>query len=167
MRPSITRSRLASAAIVVTSLLAVSCSDGSEGVAVPGAAVTDTTPTTREPPTAPSSTTTTTTTTSTTVAPSTTAAPTTSLAPSAPTTAERSVTLIRQGDEGPRVELVQLKLIALGYLPAGSATGVFDGATNSAVLRFQGEYGLVVDGLVGPQTERSISAAAESVNPEG
>jgi len=75
--------------------------------------------------------------------------------------------LIRQGDEGPRVELVQLKLIALGYLPEGSATGVFGGATNSAVLTFQSEYGLVVDGLVGPETERAISAAAESINPEG
>ncbi|WP_423982395.1 peptidoglycan-binding domain-containing protein [Ilumatobacter sp.] len=83
------------------------------------------------------------------------------------TTAERTVKLLRQGDEGPEVGVMQLKLIVLGYLPTGSDTGVFDGATNSAVLSFQSEYGLVVDGLVGPETERSISAAANSINADG
>lgn len=164
MRPSITRFSLALATMVVPSLLTISCSGESEGVDVPGAAVANTAaPTTNELPATTSSSTTSTTTT----APPTTAAPTTTLEPQPPTTAERTITLLRQGDEGPRVEVVQLKLIVLGYLPAGSATGVFDGATNSAVLAFQSEYGLVVDGLVGPETERSISAAAESINPEG
>lgn len=164
MRPSITRFSLTLATMVVPSLLTISCSGESEGVDVPGAAVADTAaPTTNEVPATTSSSTTSTTTT----APPTTAAPTTTLEPQPPTTAERTITLLRQGDEGPRVEVVQLKLIVLGYLPAGSATGVFDGATNSAVLAFQSEYGLVVDGLVGPETERSISAAAESINPEG
>ena len=41
-----------------------------------------------------------------------------------------------------------------------------DAATRSAVLAFQGDYGLVVDGIIGPETERAISAAAESINPE-
>lgn len=169
MRPSITRFSLTLATMVVPSLLTISCSGESEGVDVPGAAVADTAaPTTNElPATTSSSTASTTTTAPPTTAPPTTAAPTTTLEPQPPTTAERTITLLRQGDEGPRVEVVQLKLIVLGYLPAGSATGVFDGATNSAVLAFQSEYGLVVDGLVGPETERSISAAAESINPEG
>jgi hypothetical protein len=78
----------------------------------------------------------------------------------APTTA--GVILFRQGDEDPRIARVQEKLIRLDYLPAGSATGTFDRATNGAILRFQGDYGLVVDGLLGPQTETAINAAAAS-----
>lgn len=146
---------------------ASACSGSSEGVEVPGATTTaasipavstsSTAPTTLVASSSSAS--------ASTTAPTTTAAATTEPPPL--TTAERTVTLVRQGDEGPRVEVVQRKLIVLGYLPAGSATGVFDGATNGAVLEFQSDYGLVVDGLVGPQTERAISAAAESINPEG
>ena len=73
---------------------------------------------------------------------------------------------LRQGDEGPRIGLIQFKLVVLDYLPAGGDTGVFDSATNSAILAFQGDYGLIVDGIIGPETERAISAAAESINPE-
>lgn len=154
--------------LTVLSPLAIACSGSSDGVAVPGgSAPGDTiqselsanTTTTTEPATSSTAEVTTT-------GVTTTLATTTS-EPAPVTTAERTVTLLRRGDEGPRVELVQLKLIALGYLPVGSDTGVFDDATNSAVLTFQSEYGLVVDGLIGPETERSISAAAESVNPEG
>jgi peptidoglycan hydrolase-like protein with peptidoglycan-binding domain len=82
------------------------------------------------------------------------------------TTSARDPDFMRQGDEGPRIGLIQFKLVALGYLPPGGDTGVFDSATNSAVLEFQGDYGLIVDGIIGPETERAISAAAESINPE-
>ena len=94
------------------------------------------------------------------------APPETEPAPVPETTEGQNPDFLRQGDEGPRVGLIQFKLVALGYLPAGGDTGVFDGATNSAVLSFQGEYGLIVDGIIGPETERAISAAAESINPE-
>ena len=36
-------------------------------------------------------------------------------------------------------------------------------ATNRAVLAFQGDYGLIVDGVVGPDTTRSLRAAAASI----
>lgn len=171
-----TRSFVLALALVLPPLT-VACTGSSEAVDVPGGSTTsvstppddsvaDTTsdsgssasgpdatgtdPTTTTAPTSPTPTTTTL------------AATTSSV-----TTAARTVTLLRRGDEGPQVELFQLKLVALGYLPTGADTGVFDAATNSAVLKFQGDYGLVVDGLVGPETERAISAAAESINPEG
>jgi len=33
------------------------------------------------------------------------------------------------------------------------------------VIDFQAQYGLVVDGVFGPETDRSLSAAAASVAP--
>ena len=165
--------------LTLTTLLltvaAAACTGDSDAVDVPGAQVagTDdatagsdapaTTDTVTSPPPAP-----------TTVTPPTTAAPTTTVvettAPpttAAPTTtAARNPDFLRFGDEDPRIGIIQLKLSVLGYLPPNSDTGVFDSATNSAVLAFQGDYGLIVDGIIGPQTERAISAAAESINPE-
>ena len=170
--------------IVSTALLALvgaACNDGSDAVDTPGAPSTrleGEQPTTLPPPTnapttVPPATSTAPSTTappSTTLPPSTTAAPETTAAttePDEPTTAPPDPNdFLRQGDEGPRVGLVQFKLVVLGYLPSGADTGVFDGATNSAVLAFQGDYGLIVDGIVGPETDRAISAAAESINPE-
>ena len=170
--------------IVSTALLALAgaaCTGTSDAVETPGAPSTrlegeqPTTlppptdaPTTLPPPTtvAPS----TTTPPETTLPPTTSAAPETTAAPAeseAPATAAPDpADFLRQGDEGPRVGLVQFKLVVLGYLPSGADTGVFDSATNSAVLAFQGDYGLIVDGIIGPETDRAISAAAESINPE-
>ena len=166
-----TRASLLALALAVSSV-AVACTGSSATVDVPGASSTtvstepdDSTANPASAATPSTSTPGTTTTPATTTA--STSAPTTVSNASLPTTTTgRTVTLLRQGDEGPQVELFQLKLVALGYRPPGADTGVFDGATNSAVLRFQGDYGLVVDGLVGPETERAISAAAESINPE-
>lgn len=94
------------------------------------------------------------------VEPSTTiAAPETSSAPAG--------TFLRSGDEGPEVAIVQLKLQTAGFLEPGYTEGVFDAATNAAVIAFQGQYGLLVDGVVGPETDRALTAAALSVNPEG
>lgn len=160
------RSTIVLALVVLTSGIGA-CAGGSGGVEVPGASQTrsSTAPTEITTTVAADSSTTiepTTTVESTTTLPPTTAVPATSGAPV--TTAERAVVLLRQGDEGPRVTAIQRKLVTLGYLPRGSATGVFDSSTNTAVLGFQADYGLVVDGLVGPETERSISAAANSIN---
>jgi hypothetical protein len=171
------------ASAVVLALVAAACTGGSDTVEVPGAdttvVVTDpsadtatssteppiitelptptpapTNPSATEPPTAEAP-------------PATEAAPPeTEPAPAPETTEGRNPDFLRQGDEGPRIGLIQFKLVALGYLPAGGDTAVFDGATNSAVLSFQGDYGLIVDGIIGPETERAISAAAESINPE-
>ena len=162
-------------------LTGASCTGGSDTVEVPGAGAigiatdqpADTTTTSTEPPVATELPTPT-------PAPTTTEPPTTTAAPPAAdaappepeptlapeTTEGRNPDFLRQGDEGPRMGLIQVKLVVLGYLPVGSDTDVFDGATNSDVLAFQGEYGLIVDGIIGPETERAISAAAESINPE-
>ena len=163
-------------------LTGASCTGGSDTVEVPGAGTigaateqpADTTTSSTEPPVAtelPTPTPVPTTTTA--PPPAAEAAPPVDAAPPEPeptpapeTTAGRNPDFLRQGDEGSRIGLIQFKLVALGYLPAGGDTAVFDGATNSAVLAFQGDYGLIVDGIIGPETERAISAAAESINPE-
>jgi len=164
--------------IVSAVLLAVggaACSGGSDAVDTPGAPSTrldgeqpttlpptTAAPTTASPPTTMAPTTE--------APPPTEAPPTTTVAPPEPTAPATAApdpdVFLRQGDEGPRVGLMQFKLVVLGYLPTGADTGVFDSATSSAVLEFQGDYGLIVDGIVGPETERAISAAAESINPE-
>ena len=156
-------------------LAGAACTGGSDSVEVPGAdttvAITDQSeatttsteptittelPTPTPPPTPPP-----------TEPPATDAPPpATEPAPAPDTTEVQNPDFLRQGDEGPRVGLIQFKLVVLGYLPTGGDTAVFDAATNSAVLSFQGDYGLIVDGIIGPETERAISAAAESINPE-
>jgi peptidoglycan hydrolase-like protein with peptidoglycan-binding domain len=74
---------------------------------------------------------------------------------------------LRLGDENPEVSIMQLKLVALGYLSAGYTDGLFDRATADGLIEFQGQYGLIVDGVFGPQTDRSLTAAAQSVNVDG
>jgi len=98
-----------------------------------------------------------------TTAPPTTAPPTTPApaAEEAPTTTDATI-FYRQGDTAPEIEIMQLKLITLGYY-SGSPDGVFDGDTNSALRTFQGDYGLGVDGVFGPLTDRALTAAANSV----
>ncbi|WP_420451877.1 peptidoglycan-binding domain-containing protein [Ilumatobacter sp.] len=94
---------------------------------------------------------------------------TTTAPPTSTTTTTTSTTVVefvrmREGDQGSRVAVVQLKLGVLGYLPVGTDSGVFDAATDAAVRRFQTDYALFVDGVVGPQTDRALTAAANSVN---
>ena len=59
-------------------------------------------------------------------------------------------TVIRQGDSGGAVKILQVGLNAFGY--ALVSDGIFGPATDNAVRRFQSEHGLAVDGIVGPQT---------------
>ncbi|MFN3258766.1 MAG: peptidoglycan-binding protein [Ilumatobacter sp.] len=164
------------AAVLAASTLA-GCAAADDRVAVPGAPVETSTanPSTASPSTAnPTSTPTSdlSTTPSTTVVASTanptvvasTANPTV-VASTSPVVATAPILYLRAGDEGPEVTAIQERLIALEYLAAGGATGVFDRATNSAVLAFQGQYGLLVDGVVGPETRAALAAAAASVAP--
>jgi g-D-glutamyl-meso-diaminopimelate peptidase len=58
---------------------------------------------------------------------------------------------VRFESTGPAVELVQLALTRAGYAP-GAIDGVFGNATLLAVQRFQLEFGLDPDGIVGPLT---------------
>jgi peptidoglycan hydrolase-like protein with peptidoglycan-binding domain len=165
------------AAVLAASTLA-GCAAADDRVAVPGAPVETSTanPSTASPSTAnPTSTPTSdlSTTPSTTVVASTanptvvasTTPSTTVVATTSPVVATAPILYLRAGDEGPEVTAIQERLIALEYLAAGGATGVFDRATNSAVLAFQGQYGLLVDGVVGPETRAALAAAAASVAP--
>lgn len=67
---------------------------------------------------------------------------------------------LRPGDTGTGVRAVQyyLRLLAAYYagLPAPAVDGVFGPATQDAVEAWQAEMGLVVDGIVGPATWRSL-----------
>jgi len=66
-------------------------------------------------------------------------------------------TVVCVGDEGPTVKALQLALAKLGY--ALKSSGYFCGATESALMDFQDQCGLEVDGEVGPETARAIDEA--------
>lgn len=64
---------------------------------------------------------------------------------------------LQKGMTGGQVKFVQELLVGLGYNP-GPVDGVFGFATEQAVRAFQGDAGLVVDGVVGPATCAAISS---------
>lgn len=71
--------------------------------------------------------------------------------------------ILRKGSRGDAVKQLQEKLIKLGYNcgPDG-ADGIFGKNTLAAVLKFQGEHGLGVDGEVGPLTMAALNKAYKS-----
>ncbi|MFN7251893.1 MAG: L,D-transpeptidase family protein [Anaerobacillus sp.] len=71
---------------------------------------------------------------------------------SAPTIGRHTV--LQLGSHGEQVIDLQNALAILGYSPGDS--GSFDEATELAVLTFQHEHGLTVDGLVGAQTIKTL-----------
>ena len=62
---------------------------------------------------------------------------------------------LRMGDEGDDVVLLQVRLMALGYL-SGKADGVFGSATGAAVAAFQLRNGLTADGIAGTKTYKKL-----------
>ena len=62
---------------------------------------------------------------------------------------------------------VQERLIELGYLPRGAATGLRDERTKNAVVAFQKWEGLARDGIVGPQTRGRLARATRPVPARG
>ena len=66
-------------------------------------------------------------------------------------------TVLGLGDQGSAVNALQLALAKLGYELKG--TGYFGGATEAAVMDFQEQCGLEVDGEVGAETARAIDQA--------
>lgn len=64
---------------------------------------------------------------------------------------------LRLGSEGYRVKALQERLRDLGYTVRPD--GDFGPATKRAVVAFQSDHGLGIDGIVGPQTERSLQEA--------
>jgi peptidoglycan hydrolase-like protein with peptidoglycan-binding domain len=63
--------------------------------------------------------------------------------------------LLNLGDEGIQVLWLQEQLHRLGKY-FGPIDGVFGRETKQAVILLQQQYGLQVDGLVGPQTRGTI-----------
>jgi len=63
--------------------------------------------------------------------------------------------VLRKGDRGSDVELVQERLQELRYLYQ-SPDGVFGSETRNAVIRFQRDYGLFADGVVGTDTGAAL-----------
>jgi len=66
------------------------------------------------------------------------------------------VRLFHQGDRGEGVRDIRTRLGALGYTTDGDEPGVFGEATRQAVADFQRTRGLPVDGIVGPDSWRSL-----------
>ncbi len=68
--------------------------------------------------------------------------------------------LLREGDTGIEVRILQYYLAVIGYfydsVPSVAITGVFDEATTNAVRAFQETFGLNPDGIVGRLTWRDI-----------
>ena len=59
---------------------------------------------------------------------------------------------------------LQTRLAALGYAP-GSIDGKAGQKTTAAVKAFQREFGLVVDGIVGPNTTKALERATTPAKP--
>jgi hypothetical protein len=66
----------------------------------------------------------------------------------------------KAGPDTAKTQRLQEKLISLGYLPRGSATGHYGAMTTNAVLAFQGWEGLDRDGSAGPKTYARVAKAA-------
>ena len=88
--------------------------------------------------------------------PNQTPSPTATPAPSATAgpalTPNKRYTKVAFGDKGTAVKKLQNRLIALGYMPAGSADSQYGYQTYNAVKAFQKANGLEVDGVAGPIT---------------
>ena len=72
----------------------------------------------------------------------------------------QNTTVLRKGDKGDAVRMMQTMLIACGY-PCGNtgADGDFGNKTKDALMRFQKDHGVAVDGLYGPQSRASLTQA--------
>ena len=67
-----------------------------------------------------------------------------------------SITVLRKGDRGEAVRQMQTELAARGYLRRNEIDGDFGVITLGALLAFQFENGLEVDGICGPKTAAAL-----------
>lgn len=65
--------------------------------------------------------------------------------------------MIKKGDKGADVELMQEQLAANGYLRKSEVDGNFGTITLGALLAFQFEHRLAVDGICGPATKAELT----------
>lgn len=73
--------------------------------------------------------------------------------------------LLRFGSTGPEVTAWQNSLISAGYSVPGAPSSFFGSATDAATRRLQADCGVVVDGVVGPQTRGCIGGTGPIGNP--
>jgi hypothetical protein len=66
--------------------------------------------------------------------------------------------VLKQGSSGPSVTDAQAKLNRVGADPPLAEDGIFGPKTRAAVVSFQSERGLLVDGVIGPQTWGALDA---------
>ena len=80
----------------------------------------------------------------------------------ASSTPSASITM-QSGNKGSEVKKLQENLMTMGY-DCGScgADGDFGTGTYNAVKKFQSDYGLTQDGIVGPQTNQAIANALKT-----
>ena len=81
------------------------------------------------------------------------AAPEASHAPVPEITPNKKYRTLQRNSSGKDVRALQERLIELGYLPAGSADGVYGNQTAKAVRKFQENNGLTKDGIAGRTTQ--------------
>ena len=74
--------------------------------------------------------------------------------------------LLKYGTRGSDVKKLQSTLNSLGY-HAGSADGIFGRNTKKAVMNFQRDHGLSIDGIVGPATLTTINSQLNSTSSRG
>ncbi|MFQ5567853.1 MAG: peptidoglycan-binding protein, partial [Paracoccaceae bacterium] len=67
--------------------------------------------------------------------------------------------VLRRGDEGPQVLLLQRALAARGFSP-GALDGDFGPRTQAALTAFQRHAGLALDGRAGPQVLAALMPRA-------
>ncbi len=72
---------------------------------------------------------------------------------------------LKRGSKGTEVRRLQQNLIGLGYLE-GEADGSFGRKTQSAVQRFQADFGLGIDGNAGEKTQTALRNAVVRVQIE-
>lgn len=70
-------------------------------------------------------------------------------------TSSSSSGILRNGSRGPDVKTLQTALREASYQP-GPLDGIFGPRTELAVIAFQEDHGLRVDGLAGPNTRRAL-----------
>ncbi|KAF3884453.1 MULTISPECIES: peptidoglycan-binding domain-containing protein [Nostocales] len=66
---------------------------------------------------------------------------------------------LRRGNQGAEVERLQRDLSYLGYdLGPAGIDGIFGEYTEKAVMAFQTDSHITVDGIVGPETGKALGA---------
>ena len=71
-----------------------------------------------------------------------------------------TVKTLRKGSKGEAVKKLQQRLMELGYkLPRFGADGDYGNETVAAVKAFQQDWGLKVDGIAGPETQKIMETA--------